>query len=136
MARKPGSQMRNRAAKTAAAMGSSGAVAAEPPKKRISTAQFFRDHKVSEEEMTEPAANGGLKNWVPVAGILPALVPGVAEAAELFENMLLVTGFPRIAREVGSEAQLHIQTHHALESIARQYWEVLCEAAVLPSLPR
>src|SRR5205823_7933892 len=29
---------------------------------KLATAQFFRDHKVSEEEMTEPAANGGLKN--------------------------------------------------------------------------
>jgi gamma-glutamyltranspeptidase/glutathione hydrolase len=48
---------------------------------KLATAQFFRDHKVGEDEMTEPPEKGGLKNWVPVAGILPALVPGVAEAA-------------------------------------------------------
>src|SRR5881394_1424865 len=48
---------------------------------KLATAQFFRDHKVTEDEMTEPPENRGLKNWVPVAGILPALVPGVAEAA-------------------------------------------------------
>src|SRR5882724_4741406 len=48
---------------------------------KLATAQFFRDHKVGEDEMTEPPENRGLKNWVPVAGILPALVPGVAEAA-------------------------------------------------------
>ena len=48
---------------------------------KLATAQFFRDHKVGEDEMTDPPEPGGLKNWVPVAGILPALVPGVAEGA-------------------------------------------------------
>jgi preprotein translocase subunit SecE len=43
MARKPGTEMRNRATKTAAAMASGGAVASEPPKKRTSLAQFFRE---------------------------------------------------------------------------------------------
>src|SRR5215813_7836035 len=48
---------------------------------KLATAQYFRDHKVTEDEMTDPPEKGGLKNWVPVAGILPALVPGVAEGA-------------------------------------------------------
>src|SRR3954453_15268920 len=48
---------------------------------KLATAQFFREHKVAEDEMTEPPEKGGLKNWVPVAGILPALVPAGAEAA-------------------------------------------------------
>src|ERR1700730_7184164 len=47
---------------------------------KLATAQFFRDHKVTDEEMTSPAEAGGLKNWVPVAGILPALVPGMVES--------------------------------------------------------
>jgi glycosyltransferase involved in cell wall biosynthesis len=51
---------------------------------------------------------------------------GVAEAEELFENMTLVTEFPRIGREIGNVAHLHISEHHALETVARQYWEVLC----------
>ena len=55
--------------------------------------------------------------------------PGVAEAEELFHHMLLVTEFPRIAREIGSEAGLHIRKRHALETVARQYWETLCAAA-------
>ena len=54
---------------------------------------------------------------------------GVAEAEELFEHMLLVTEFPGMAREIGSEARLHIRKHHALEAVARRYWEVLCAAA-------
>ncbi len=48
---------------------------------KLATAQFFRDHKVGDDEMTDPPEPGGLKNWVPVAGILPALVPGMAEGA-------------------------------------------------------
>ena len=48
---------------------------------KLATAQFFRDHKLTEDEVTSPPEAGGLKNWVPVAGILPALVPAVVEAA-------------------------------------------------------
>jgi glycosyltransferase involved in cell wall biosynthesis len=54
---------------------------------------------------------------------------GVAEAAELFDHILLVTEFPRIAREIGNEAQRHIRQHHALEPVAAKYWEALCAAA-------
>jgi preprotein translocase subunit SecE len=52
MARKPGSQMRSRAAKTAAAMASSGAVAAEPPKKKVSLAQFAREVRSEARKIT------------------------------------------------------------------------------------
>jgi glycosyltransferase involved in cell wall biosynthesis len=55
--------------------------------------------------------------------------PGIAEAEELFHHMVLVTEFPGIAREIGSEARLHIQNRHTLEAVARQYWEALCAAA-------
>ena len=48
---------------------------------KLATAQFFRDHKLTDEEMVSPPEAGGMKNWVPVAGILPALVPGMVEAA-------------------------------------------------------
>jgi glycosyltransferase involved in cell wall biosynthesis len=54
---------------------------------------------------------------------------GVAEAEELFDHMLLVTEFPGIARDIGSEAGLHIRNRHALGTVARRYWEVLCAAA-------
>ena len=56
------------------------------------------------------------------------VMPGVAEAAELFEHMLLVTEFPDVAREIGSAARLHIRRHHSLDAVARKYWEVLCSA--------
>ena len=48
---------------------------------KLATAQFFRNHKLTDEEMTAPPEAGGMKDWVPVAGILPALVPGMVEAA-------------------------------------------------------
>jgi glycosyltransferase involved in cell wall biosynthesis len=64
----------------------------------------------------------------PPAAVL-RVSPGVAEAEELFEHMLLVTEFPVIAREIGSEARLHIRQRHGLDQVARQYWETLCAAA-------
>ena len=54
------------------------------------------------------------------------VAPGVAETAELFDHMILVAEFPAIAREIGSNARLHIRKHHSLETVARRYWEVLC----------
>src|SRR5437016_6388032 len=48
---------------------------------KLATAQFFRDHKRTELEIVEQPEKSGLKGWVPVAGILPALVPAVPEAA-------------------------------------------------------
>lgn len=46
---------------------------------RLATAEFFRNRKMTAEEM-EPGANG-LAAWVPVTGLLPALVPGLVDAA-------------------------------------------------------
>ncbi len=52
--------------------------------------------------------------------------PGVAESAELFDHMVLVTEYPGVARAVGNEARDHIRKCHGLEHVARQYWEALC----------
>ena len=55
MAKKPGtnpSAIRNRAAKTAAAMGSSTAVVGETPKKRTSFAQFAREVRAEARKVT------------------------------------------------------------------------------------
>jgi gamma-glutamyltranspeptidase / glutathione hydrolase len=48
---------------------------------KLATADFFRNHKMAPDEMLEPPETNGLKAWTPVAGILPALVPGMVEAA-------------------------------------------------------
>ena len=47
---------------------------------KLATAQFFRDHKVTDDEIVSPLEASGLKNWVPVCGILPALVPSMVDA--------------------------------------------------------
>jgi gamma-glutamyltranspeptidase/glutathione hydrolase len=47
---------------------------------KLATAQFFRDHKVTEDEIVTPPETSGFRNWVPVCGILPALVPSMVEA--------------------------------------------------------
>ncbi|MEO8593954.1 MAG: gamma-glutamyltransferase family protein [Candidatus Solibacter sp.] len=47
---------------------------------KLATAQFFRDHKLTEDEIVSPPETNGMKNFVPVAGILPALVPGMVDA--------------------------------------------------------
>lgn len=64
------------------------------------------------------------------------VTPGVAEAAELFDHMILVTEFPALAREIGSEARLHIQRHHSLDAVAQRFWEVLCAARLSSSVTR
>ncbi|MBV8728767.1 MAG: gamma-glutamyltransferase [Acidobacteriia bacterium] len=47
---------------------------------KLATAEFFRNHKLGADEVIDPPEPNGLKDWVPVAGILPALVPGMVEA--------------------------------------------------------
>ena len=48
---------------------------------KAATAEFFRKHKLEQGEITAPLEKGGLSGMVPVAGILPALVPGMVDAA-------------------------------------------------------
>jgi len=55
--------------------------------------------------------------------------PGVAEAAGLFEYMVMVAQFPGIAKEIGAQARRHILEQHSLEAVGRKYWQVLCSAA-------
>src|SRR5215813_11199370 len=48
---------------------------------KLATADFFRNHKLQPNEIGEPPVENGLKDWVPVTGILSALVPGMVDAA-------------------------------------------------------
>jgi preprotein translocase subunit SecE len=64
MARKPGSgpqAMRSRAAKTAAAMASSSAVAQSQPKKKTSPAQFAREVRAETRKITWPSRR---ETWI------------------------------------------------------------------------
>ncbi len=48
---------------------------------KMATADFFRNRKNLPEEIVDPPTDKGMRDWVPVAGILCALVPGVIEGA-------------------------------------------------------
>ncbi len=48
---------------------------------KMATADFYRNHKIRPDEMVDPPEEKGLKEWVPVAGILSTLVPGMVDAA-------------------------------------------------------
>jgi gamma-glutamyltranspeptidase/glutathione hydrolase len=48
---------------------------------KLGTAEFYRNHKLQADEIVDPPEANGMKNWVPVAGILSALVPGMVEGA-------------------------------------------------------
>jgi gamma-glutamyltranspeptidase / glutathione hydrolase len=48
---------------------------------RAATADFFRQRKMMPEDMTVEPEKNGMRAWVPVIGILPALTPGMVDAA-------------------------------------------------------
>jgi len=47
---------------------------------RLATAEFFRQRRFAPGEMLRPPERMGLKGMLPVAGLMPALVPGMVEA--------------------------------------------------------
>jgi glycosyltransferase involved in cell wall biosynthesis len=51
---------------------------------------------------------------------------GPGELEMLVEYLRWLAGAPADAREIGRRASAHIHAHHALDSVARQYWQVLC----------
>src|SRR5580693_2617236 len=48
---------------------------------KLGTADFYRKHTLTPLEIDDPPGPNGLKNWVPVVGILSTLVPGMVDAA-------------------------------------------------------
>lgn len=48
---------------------------------KLATAGFFRNRPLEPGEILAPPDRNGLKGMVPVAGLMPALVPGMVEAA-------------------------------------------------------
>src|SRR5580765_4321665 len=50
---------------------------------KLATAEFFRQRKLQAGEILAPPEQGGLKGIIPVAGLMPALVPGMVDAGLL-----------------------------------------------------
>jgi len=55
------------------------------------------------------------------------VAPGAAERDSLAAHMILVTSIEGVAQTVGQRGACHIQTCHHLETIGKQYWQLLCE---------
>src|SRR5713101_2836972 len=47
---------------------------------KLATAEFFRQRKLMPGEILSPPEQGGLKGIIPVAGLMPALVPSMVDA--------------------------------------------------------
>src|SRR2546422_6399901 len=50
---------------------------------KLATPEFFRQRKLQPGETLAPPEQGGLKGIIPVAGLMPALVPGMVDAGLL-----------------------------------------------------
>src|SRR3989454_1019272 len=50
---------------------------------KLATAEFFRQRKLAPGEILSPPEQGGLKGIIPVAGLMPVLVPGMVDAGLL-----------------------------------------------------
>jgi gamma-glutamyltranspeptidase/glutathione hydrolase len=53
---------------------------------QLGTADFYRKHTLTPLEIDDPPGPNGLKDWVPVVGILSTLVPGMVDAAIVTER--------------------------------------------------
>jgi glycosyltransferase involved in cell wall biosynthesis len=56
------------------------------------------------------------------------IAPGPAERDSLLHHMILVTSMPGVAEAIGKRGAGQIGTFHRVESIGKQYWNVLCES--------
>lgn len=54
------------------------------------------------------------------------IATGVRERDSLRQHMLLLLSVPELASALGRCAAEHIRTRHALEPVARRYWDILC----------
>ena len=52
---------------------------------------------------------------------------GVSEAESLRSHLSLLPSMTEVASAVGRRGAGHIQAHHCVETISRQYWDLLCE---------
>ena len=62
------------------------AIAGVGPMPKLGTADFYRKHTLTPLEIDDPPGPNGLKDWVPVVGILSTLVPGMVDAAIVAER--------------------------------------------------
>jgi gamma-glutamyltranspeptidase/glutathione hydrolase len=86
---------------------------------KLAKAEFFRNRKVREDEMTAQPEASGLKSWVPVAGILPALVPGMVDAALLALREYGTKSFAEVAEPAIELADVYVVDETRAAAIRR-----------------
>ena len=59
------------------------------------------------------------------------IAAGAAERESLFQHMLLLTSISGVASGIGQRGAGHIRTHHRLDRIGKQYWDLLNDICVL-----
>jgi glycosyltransferase involved in cell wall biosynthesis len=52
---------------------------------------------------------------------------GVGERESLRRFMILLTSMNQVARAIGQRGAGHIQAHHRVEQVGKQFWNLLCE---------
>lgn len=55
---------------------------------------------------------------------------GVGERDSLLQHMILLTSMNQVARAIGVRGSEHIQAHHRVNRIGKQYWNLLCEMSI------
>jgi preprotein translocase subunit SecE len=94
MARKPPSKsMRNRAAKTAAALASPSVVAQAEPKKRVSIGQFFREVRQEARRITWTSRR---ETWI--TSVMVAIMVGLAMGFFAAVDTFFGWGVPTVLR--------------------------------------
>jgi len=63
---------------------------------QLGTADFYRKHTLTPLEIDDPPGPNGLKDWVPVVGILSTLVPGMVDAAIVAEREFGTKSFAEV----------------------------------------
>ena len=53
--------------------------------------------------------------------------PGPAERESLRLHMILVSSMSDVVRAIGHRGAFHIQTHHRVEAVSKQFWDLLCD---------
>lgn len=56
--------------------------------------------------------------------------PGIAERPALRQHMILVISMSEVARAIGQRGTRHVEAHHRVEDISRQYWELICDLCI------
>ena len=96
MARKPGSNpqaMRNRAAKTAAAMSSPAAVAQSQPKKKTNPAQFLKEVRAEARKITWTSRK---ETWI--TSVMVAIMVALAAVFFMVVDLALQFGVTQILK--------------------------------------